>query len=212
MRRTLAAAFGRLLAGRTSDDPAALGEFLRARGAYLAQKTVYDYCRVKSGRQEERLFAEPDFRAALDHCRWQVFFAALADVTTMAEASLRPHAGGDPAALIEPLARLHDAALAADPPPAAEREAAAPFSIRSHLAGLQLAPPRHANEMPMLAEAPLFATLPVHPDQRIGEAPSIRGALRFHLVSAQQELERRFDAPALARRLMTAPTGFAALQ
>ena len=56
--------------------------------------------------------------------------------------------------------------------------------------------------MAILAEGPLFATLPIHADQRIGEAPYIRGALRFHLVSAQQEAERRFDAPRLAVRLL----------
>jgi hypothetical protein len=49
--------------------------------------------------------------------------------------------------------------------------------------------------------APLLATLPIHPDQRIGETPSIRGALRFHIVTTQQEMERGFDAPALAAAL-----------
>jgi hypothetical protein len=51
-----------------------------------------------------------------------------------------------------------------------------------------------------LAEAPLFATLPIHPDQRKGEAPSIRGALRFHMLSTQQEMERAFDPDALSLR------------
>lgn len=194
---------GRLLTRAQSADPAALGEFLRAQGAYVAQKTVLDYCRVKAGRHETRLFAEPVFRAALDHCRWQVFFGALADVTAAAEAWLRPHAGATPAALIEPLARLHDAALMADPPPEEELAAVAGFSIRAHLGGLQTAPPQRSHEMPMLAEAPLFATLPIHPEQRLGEAPSIRGALRFHLVSARQEMERRFDPARLAVALMT---------
>jgi hypothetical protein len=53
----------------------------------------------------------------------------------------------------------------------------------------------------LLAEAPLFATLPIHADQRKGEGPSIRGALRFHIVSTQQEMERGFDPAALSMRL-----------
>ena len=196
--------FRGLMKRNSCDEPAALGEFIRAQGAYVAQKTVLDYCRVKAGRHEEKLFAEPVFRAALDHCRWQVFFGALADVTAMTEAWLRPHAENRRETLVEALARLHDAALAVDPAPEAEREAAGAFAIRAHLAGLQLAPPRPSHEMPLLAEAPLFATLPIHPDQRIGEAPSIRGALRGHMVSARQEVERRFDAPRLAARLVAA--------
>lgn len=203
MKTRLSQLLGRILTRPQSAAAAELGEFLRAQGAYVAQKTVLDYCRVKAGRHETKLFSEPAFRAALDHCRWQVFFGALADVTAAAEAWLRPHAGAAPAALVEPLARLHDAALMADPPPEAEREAIAGFSIRAHLAGLQFAPPQRSHEMPLLAEAPLFATLPIHPDQRPGEAPSIRGALRFHLVSARQEMERRFDPAGLAAALVT---------
>lgn len=195
---------GRFMTRTQSDDPALLAEFIRAQGAYVAQKTVLDYCKVKAGRHEELLFSEPMFRTALDHCRWQVFFGALADVTAMTEAWLRPHAAERAAALAEALARMHDAALMADAPPEAERESVAGFSIRTHLAGLQIAPPQRSHEMPMLAEAPLFATLPIHADQRIGEAPSIRGALRFHIVSARQEAERRFDAVRLAARLTAA--------
>lgn len=203
MKSRLTAVLDRILTRPKAQDPAALGEFIRAQGAYVAQKTVLDYCRVKAGRHEEKLFSEPVFRSALDHCRWQVFFGALADVTAVAEAWLRPHAAEAAPALAEALARLHDAALLADPPPAEEREVALAFSIRSHLAGLQIAPPRPSHDMPLLAEAPLFATLPIHPDQRVGEAPSIRGALRFHVVSTRQEMERRFDPAGLATALVS---------
>jgi len=95
------------------------------------------------------------------------------------------------------------AALAAEPAPEAEAlvlESLA-AALPGHLAMLQMEPPKPANLLPLLAEAPLFATLPVHPDQRRGESPSIRGALRFHVVATQQEMERRFDAGGLAARL-----------
>ncbi|MBR0683432.1 hypothetical protein GXW74_23300 [Roseomonas eburnea] len=204
MITVLRAALLRLHSRAKVSDPARLGEFLHAQGAYVAQKTVLDYCRVKSGRHEQRLFAEAEFQAALQHCRWQVFFGAIADVTAMAEAWLRPHAPGREVALIEALARLHDAALTVEPPPPEELGTATTFSIRSHLAGLQLSPPQPSHTMPLLAEAPLFATLPIHPENRVGEAPSIRGALRFHFVSARQEIERRFDPAGLAERLAPA--------
>jgi hypothetical protein len=202
----LPALIARLLRRARSADPSGFGEFLKARGAFVAQKTVLDYCRVKAGRDEQRTFADPDFQAALQHCRWQVFLGALADVTAMAEAWLRPHLppGRNPeAALAAGLALLHDAALATEPPPPEEAEAAAAAAraLPGHLHALQLRPPLPANRLPLLAEAPLFATLPVHADQRVGEAPAIRGALRFHLVSAGQEMERLFDPAALAPRV-----------
>ncbi len=186
-------------------DPGAFAEFLRRQAAFVAQKTVIDYCRVKSGRHERQIFANADFQAALGHCRWQVYLAALCDVAAVAEGWLRPHAAGREGALAEALVRMLDAALVAEPPPEEEREAAEAIrlSFPRHLAELQRAPPVAAHRMPLRCDAPLFATLPIHADQRVGETPAIRGALRFHIVSTQQEMERRFDPVGLAGNAMT---------
>jgi hypothetical protein len=201
-------AFGlpRLLRRAASVDPAEMAAFLARHGAFVGQKTVLDYCRVKAGRQEQALFADPDFQPALRHCRWETFHWAMLDVTALVEAWLRPHLPhGREAALAEALVALHAEALAlADPPPEAERAAAeaAAQALPGHLAALQLAPPWPADRLPLLAEGPLLATLPVHPDQRRGETPAITGALRFHVVATQQEMERAFDAPRLAAALV----------
>ncbi|MGG5810265.1 hypothetical protein [Falsiroseomonas sp. CW058] len=171
----------------------------------MTQKTVLDYCRVKAGRREREMLADPDFRAALSHCRWQTFAGAAQDVIAMAESWLRPHARGREAALAAALARMGAAILdGAEEVPAEERPSldAARDALPRHLALLQDAPPVPADRLPLLAEAPLLATLPIHPDQRRGETPAIRGALRFHLVSSQQEMERGFDPGALAARLL----------
>jgi hypothetical protein len=96
--------------------------------------------------------------------------------------------------------------IEAVPAPAEARETldAARAALPRHLATLQAAPPYGADRLPLLAEAPLLATLPIHPDQRIGETPAIRGALRFHIVTTQQEMERAFDASNLAANLVSA--------
>lgn len=184
--------------------PEALQAFLARQSAFVAQKTVLDYCRVKAGRNERAMFADPDFQAALRHCRWQTFAASVQDVTAIAEAWLRPHAPGQETTLAAALAALGGAVLDAAPAPPEERAAldAAREALPRHLAGLQEAPPASPGRIVLMAEAPLLATLPIHPEQRIGETPAIRGALRFHMVSTQQEMERAFDAPELARRLL----------
>jgi hypothetical protein len=185
---------------RASASPDEFGAFLGRQAAFVAQKTVIDYCRVKSGRHEKRMFDDPDFQLALRHCRWQVWLASMADVCLMAEAWLRPHAEGRTEALAEAIVALHAAALGRETPP--EEEAAdVAQSLRAfpvQLAARQLEAPAAPDRVPLLAEAPLFATLPIHADQRVGEAPAIRGALRFHIVSTQQEMERRFDPAGLA--------------
>jgi hypothetical protein len=195
--------FARFFGRARSADPARLAAFLARHAAFVTQKTVLDYCRVKAGPREARMFAEPDFAAALNHCRWQTFAGAAQDVVAMAEAWLRPHASGREAALAAALARigagiLHDPE--APPEQRADLEAAA-NSLPRHLAQLQLAAPKQADKLPLLAQPTLLATLPIHPDQRIGETPAITGALRFHIVSAQQEMERAFDPPGLAAAL-----------
>lgn len=192
-----------------SAAPAALETFLGDQAAFVAQKTVLDYCRVKMGRNDARYFADPDFKAALEHCRWQVFFAAAADVALLAEAVLRPLAAGREAALGAALAGMHAAVLARSPPPPEEEaDAAGALAAFGHqLRAWQDAAPLEPNRMPLLAEPVLFATLPIHADQRVGEALAIRGALRFHVVSAEQEMRRRFDLPALAQNLSTSAGG-----
>jgi hypothetical protein len=189
----------RLLGRPRSPDPVAFEEFLTRQAAFVAQKTVLDYCRVKSGAHEKKVFADPDFVAALQHCRWQVFFSALADMAALAEAWLRPHAPGKEAELASRLVAWHAAALTEQDIPESEHASAAAsqLAVPGHLAALQAAPPCPAHRQPLLAEAPLFATLPIHADQRLGEGPAIRGALRFHIVSTQQEMERRFEPASL---------------
>jgi hypothetical protein len=194
----------RLLRPTRSGEPAAFEVFIRRQGAFVAQKTVLDYCRVKLGRSEKAYFENQDFLAALRHCRWQVYLGAMADVTALAEAWLRPHVADQMNLLAERLSLLHAAILSSENPPSEEAPSltAAIAALPGHLAGLQLAAPFGALKLPLQAEAPLLATLPIHPEQRIGEAPAIRGALRFHIVSTQQEMERNFDAEPLAHNLI----------
>lgn len=189
---------------RRHSSPSELARFLEGQAAYVAQKTVLDYCRVKAGRSEKQLFSDPDFQTALAHCRWQVFFAALADVTALLEAHLRPHAPGQEALLADRLVALHQTALLSQPPPIEEAPSAADArdALPHYLATLQLDPANPADRLPLLAEAILFATLPVHPEQRRGESIAIKGALRFQMVTTQQELERRFDAAKTAGNLL----------
>lgn len=183
--------------------PEDLARFLHGQAAFAAQKTVIDYCRVKAGLRAPQLFADPGFQGALAHCRWQVFFATVSDLAAVIEADLRPLAAERAAALAATLAPLHARAMQAEPPPAAEAGAgeARIEAFPRHIAALQAGPPRPPDRMPLLAEPVLFATLPIHPEQRPGEEPSIRGALRFHVISAHQEYERRFDRPGLAAAL-----------
>lgn len=195
--------FGRRGAGRA--DPAEFAAFLAARGAYVAQKTVLDYCAVKLGVNWYKAQAEPAFAGRLVECRWRVYLAAQGDVAALAEAWLRPFAPGREAAVAAALAAIAAAAVARAGPPAALAAAAeaACAGYAARLAQRQLAPPQPADRMPLDAAPVLLETLPIHPDLRQGEQAAILGGLRMQIVSAQQEMERRFDPARLATALVS---------
>jgi hypothetical protein len=193
-----------LVRPRRSADPAALATFIARWGAFAAQKTVLDYCAVKLGVNWNKALEEPEFATLLRDCRWRVYLAAQGDVAAVAEARLRPFAADREADLAEALAAMAAAAVvAAGPPPhlGAEAEAAC-AGYRPRLARCQLAPPQPPTTLPLDAGPVLLETIPIHPELRRGEQVSILGALRLHLVAADQEMERRFDpAPLLAALL-----------
>jgi hypothetical protein len=195
---------GALPQGRA--DPATFQAFLGTRAAFIAQKTVLDYCGVKFGVQWQRVQADPEFAAALAHCRWAVFWPAAADLTLAAGRALLPHAS-QPARLAAGLgllgaASVHEAGSGGDP---AAREAAA-LALRARLATLPEDPPLGPAHMALDAGPVLLETLPVHQDQRKGERAAILGGLRMNLIAMLQDMERLFDpAPLAAAIEATAP-------
>jgi hypothetical protein len=194
---------GALPPGRA--DPAAFQAFLGSRAAFIAQKTVLDYCGVKFGVQWGRLQADPNFAAALGHCRWAVFWPTAADLTLAAGRWLLPHAA-HPAALAEALGQLGSAALdqAGAAGDAADR-AAAQLALRARLAALPDEPPLGPAQMALAAAPVLLETIPVHPDQRKGERAAILGGLRMNLIAMLQDMERAFDAAPLAAAIERLP-------
>jgi hypothetical protein len=198
----LARLFGRRRAAEVA-DVRTFAAFLAAQGAFVAQKTVMDYCGVKLGVNWQKAQAEPEFAELLADCRWRVYFAAQGDVAAMAESWLRPFAPGRETALAEALAGLAAEAVsrAAVPERLAAEAEAARASYAARLAQRQLAAPLPANALVLDAGPVLLATLPIHPDLRKGERVSILGGLRMHIVAAQQEMERRFAPAPLALAL-----------
>ena len=211
-------ALQRLLKRRPREvAPDALAQFLARQSAFVAQKTVYDYCEVKTGRDWEFVRHEPAFRDVLEICNWRVYFATLGDVTAMIEAWLRPAVLALPDAtgteqsrrerLAQALAAMHNRVLAGETPPAelAPDAAKAAAAILGRLARLQLAAPHMPHELPTRAEPTLYESLPIHPSRRTDDGPAIVGALRFNLVVVHDRLAATFDRAGLAASLLAQP-------
>ena len=71
----------------------ALAAFMDSRAAFLAQKCVVEFCRVRAGVYWQKLFSEKEFQEALDTSRWRAYPPAFAMVAEMVEGALREAAG-----------------------------------------------------------------------------------------------------------------------
>ncbi len=72
---------------------AELADFMDSRAAFLAQKCVVEFCRVRAGVYWQKLFSEKEFQAELDLSRWRAYPPAFTMVAEMVEGALREAAG-----------------------------------------------------------------------------------------------------------------------
>ncbi|HYH18521.1 MAG TPA: hypothetical protein VD995_07870 [Azospirillum sp.] len=186
----------------------AFREFLSMQAVFASQKSVMGYCEVKAGTNRDQLFAEAEFRQALDFCRWESFAAVLADVLVLSYRLLRAHADGRDAELLAALARLYPVILDSQPHPAHRAahhtngwdDLVAPFAAR--LEQLRLDGVAAPAEVARTGARRILQVLPIHENHRRTDREAIEGAVRFHLVAVWEAMTRQVDAPALASALL----------
>lgn len=189
-------------------DPIADGEALRtfmdSRAAFMAQKGIIEFCRVRAGVYWQKLFSEDEFRSLLNYSCWLAYAPTLALVSEMVEAALRPAAGVDRprvAAAIEGIAR--DLYLSYPPPEGlSQAQWEARFSLVSErlaeAAGRAAQPVR---AMPKGLSTVVFEALPIHPSIVVNDADYIHNNIRMNLLRAHDDFLNIADLPALARAL-----------
>lgn len=185
-----------------------LRDALSAQAAFVAQKVVTEYCQAKAGRNWHQLSSERTFVEDLARSRWEAFAIVLSDLFLMAEALIRPAAGGIDAAGQQRLVRLYADALAMQPRPVhrpqgwADREAE--FAARLALAAT--VPPAPARAIAAVGGQGVFDVLPIHLNMRRLDGPMVANAIGFQLAAVAGRLRRRLDVSALAG-LLRAPDG-----
>ncbi|MEQ9814185.1 MAG: hypothetical protein RLO50_15505 [Azospirillaceae bacterium] len=186
-------------------DAGDLARFLDSRAAFMSQKGVVEYCRVRAGLMWSKLFLEKDFLAAMERCRWEAYAACLADLAVLMEAKLRPPL--ENAGRSEEIPDLVPGLmlLVADCVTAHGKPAALPDGwqgwievIRGRLEQAQLAAPRLAQDIGREAGRTVFRYLPIHASLRGEDFPMVQNNLRFHLVRIAEDFDRTADHAALA--------------
>jgi hypothetical protein len=200
----------RRLLTRKSRPPVAtpdeLAEFLAAQTAYVAQRTVLEYCRARTGLNWDKLYREQAFIDALEVCRWEAYAEVLAEVAELVLILLRRQSPADPQAYLPGVVAAAGAALSRHPVPGHRTSwDAAAAQIEKHLAQSLLAPPRAVHLTGVGAADAIFAQLPIHPDLRREDREMFRNSMRFALCRVFDEMTRRLDVPGLAPALRGGP-------
>jgi len=167
-----------------------LAVFMDSRAAFLAQKCIVEFCRVRAGVYWQKLFSEAEFKEELNRSTWRAYPHTFSMVAEMVEGALREHAGLRQRRLPQALAALAAEAFARYPVPAGEpadfwQDAAA--LLRGRLDQTQGSAPRPVREMPKPGARAIFDIMPMHKDVITRDYDYIFNNLRMNLLRAHED-------------------------
>lgn len=186
------------------DSSAALADFMDRHAAFLAQKSIVEFCRVRAGIYWQKLFTEAEFQAALGQSRWTAYPACFAMMAEMVEGALRPHAGPQIAPLRSGLEALAQDVFARYPVPDGAdgdfwQQAGQLVAERLQIA--QSRPPRPVSKLPNPLARRVFEAVPIHPSIITNDYDYIFNFLRMNLLRAHEDFENQADMPALVEAI-----------
>jgi hypothetical protein len=186
-------------------EGAALSRFLGSRAAFLSQKCVTEFCRVRAGVHWEKLFREEPFQAALLKSTWTAFTPALAMLAEMVEGVLRAQAGNRDTLLRDRLTQMAGSVRAnLVLPPEADRDkwSSQEGLVADRLAHAALAAPRPVRNLADPLAQQVFDALPIHADLLTNDFDYIFNNLRMNLLRAHDDFTTLADVPALTSNLL----------
>ena len=182
--------------------------FLKEQSAFVSQKTVVEYCRIKAGVRWQKLFKERAFLEALERSRWISMRAVLCDLTVIVEGYLRDSAHPYEMRLADALATTVESILTEydHAPEWRDENRAIVDELRRRLARAQMADPLPPDRVARTAGNILFDALPVHEMLRQHDREVIVNNTRFGMVRFWETMMSRIDdRAALAASLVAMP-------
>lgn len=182
-----------------------LADFMDSRAAFLAQKCVVEFCRVRAGVYWQKLFSEKEFQTSLDHSRWRAYPPCYAMVAEMVEGALREVAGMRQRALPTALDKVARVSFAKYPVPNGSPETFwedAAALVHGRLSATQAGAPRPVREIPDPLARMVFEAVPIHPDLLTNDYDYIFNFLRMNILRAHEDLLELADRVAIVEELL----------
>jgi hypothetical protein len=180
-----------------------LADFLAAQTAYVAQRSVIEYCKARTGLNWEKLSLEQSFLERLEVCRWEAYAIVLAEVAELALIRLRRDGAATPEAYLPGLVAAARAALLRHPVPSHRTSwTDAADALERHLARAVLAAPRPVHLLGVQSADAIFDLLPIHASLRPEDREMFQNSVRFAICGAFDAMSRCFEVPALEASLL----------
>lgn len=183
----------------------ALADFIDSRAAFMSQKCVVEFCRVRAGVYWQKLFSEAEFRESLRVSCWNSYPPATAMIVEMVEGVLRPAAGIRQRHLPDALMQAVDDVFARHPVPAGAPETFwtdARALVRERLDATQAGPPRPVRKVAEPMAKLIHKALPIHETIVSHDYDYIRNNLRMNLLRAHEDFIEAANLDALAQDLL----------
>lgn len=184
---------------------AELADFIDEQSAYLIQRYIYAYPHARSGPYSKSLLVRPDFVQTVEQSRWGAYPLGLAMVGEMVEGVLRPHAGEEPRAIVDPLSTLVLGIFDRYDVPAQIGSTVwqeLRIELSHKLDRLSLHPPKRVIDIPGPYAERYFNLMPFDKELLSNDVPTTRSYLCLTLTNIRDELAKRMDAGAVAALLV----------
>ncbi len=186
------------------DDHASLVNFLDTRAAFLAQKSIWDYVRGRSGPYFSMIVKEKAFLDGVDVARWKNYPYGLSIVAEMVHGALLPVAG-EPVPLAHALRETALDAFDRYPVPAALGAAEwtqARGELSARIDAVALHPPKDVKDIPLPFAKVFFDTMPIHERLRENDFELITNQLRATLLGMHRDFLKYAKLEMLAANLV----------
>jgi hypothetical protein len=185
-------------------EMAELADFVDEQSAYLIQRYIYDYTHARAGPYSKSLLVRPDFVQAVERSRWSAYPLGLAMIGELVEGVLRPHAGEERRAVLDPLSALVLGVFdryGVPAPIGADSWRAARHELAEKLNQIGIHPPKPVTDIPEPYVERYFKMMPFDEDLLSNDVPTTRNYLRLTLIHIRDELVKRMDAADMVARL-----------
>jgi hypothetical protein len=177
-----------------------LADFMDSRAAFLAQKCVVEFCRVRAGVYWQKLFSEAEFREKLTAGCWESYPPAMAMLAEMLEGAMRSAAGLRQRRLPDSLQAVVEGVFARHAVPAGAPEqfwTDAATLVRERLEATQTGAARPVREVAEPMARLIHKALPIHESLVSHDYDYIRNNLRMNLLRAHEDFLAASDLETL---------------